>query len=83
MKFKTRTGCCSKETIRDLENENQIKHSWSELSIDRMSQQFIVSSYNGYKSALKRMNRDFPGGPVVKTPLFQCRGRGFNPWSGN
>ena len=35
-----------------------------------MSQQFIVSSYNGYKSALKRMNRDFPGGPVVKTPLF-------------
>ena len=27
--------------------------------------------------------RDFPGGPVVKTPGFQCRGRGFNPWSGN
>ena len=21
--------------------------------------------------------RDFPGGPVVKTLLFQCRGRGF------
>ena len=27
--------------------------------------------------------RDFPGGPVVKTPSFQCRGCGFGPWSGN
>ena len=26
---------------------------------------------------------DFPRGPVVKTPSFQCRGHGFNPWSGN
>ena len=23
-----------------------------------------------------------PGGPVVKTPCFQCRGCGFDPWSG-
>ena len=28
-------------------------------------------------------SRDFPGGPVVKTPRFQCRGRGFDPWWGN
>ena len=27
--------------------------------------------------------RDFPGGPVGKAPLSQCRGPGFNPWSGN
>ena len=27
--------------------------------------------------------RDFPGGPVVKTPRVHCRGHGFNPWSGN
>ena len=26
---------------------------------------------------------DFPGGPVVKTLCFHCRGRGFNPWLGN
>ena len=25
---------------------------------------------------------DFPGGPVVKTPHFQCGGHGFDPWSG-
>ena len=26
---------------------------------------------------------DFPGGPVDKTQSSQCRGPGFNPWSGN
>ena len=25
---------------------------------------------------------DFPGGPVVKTLRSQCRGYGFDPWSG-
>ena len=27
--------------------------------------------------------RDFPGGPVAKTPHAQCRGPRFHPWSGN
>ena len=27
--------------------------------------------------------KDFPGGPVVKTLCFHCRGLGFNPWLGN
>ena len=31
----------------------------------------------------ERSRRDFPGGLVVKTPHFQCRGHGFNPWLGN
>ena len=26
---------------------------------------------------------DLPGGPVAKTPGTQCRGPGFDPWSGN
>ena len=25
---------------------------------------------------------NFPGGPVAKTPHLQCRGCGFDPWSG-
>ena len=29
------------------------------------------------------LTRDFPGGPMVKTPCFQCRGCRFNPWWGN
>ena len=28
-------------------------------------------------------NRDFPGGPVAKTPHSQCRGPRFKPWSGS
>ena len=31
----------------------------------------------------KLLTGDFSGGPVVKTPSFQCRGYGFAPWSGN
>ena len=31
---------------------------------------------------LKVTKGDFPGGPVVKTPCFQCRGCRFHPWSG-
>ena len=26
--------------------------------------------------------RDLPGGPVVKTACFHCKGHRFNPWSG-
>ena len=32
---------------------------------------------------LKLLCRDLPGGPVVETQGFRCRGRGFDPWSGN
>ena len=28
-------------------------------------------------------SQDFPGGPVVKTPCFQCQGHGFDPCLGN
>ena len=31
----------------------------------------------------KKRKRDFPGGPKTKTLHSQCRGPGFNPWSGN
>ena len=27
--------------------------------------------------------KDFPSGPGVKIPCYQCRGLGFHPWSGN
>ena len=33
--------------------------------------------------ASKWPGRDFPGGPVVKTASFQCRGPGFDPWLEN
>ena len=31
----------------------------------------------------KCLLEDFPGGPVVKTQCFQCRGHMFNSWWGN
>ena len=31
----------------------------------------------------KRQFGDFPDGPVAKTLISQCRGAGFDPWSGN
>ena len=31
----------------------------------------------------KKTSGDFPGGTADKTPCSQCRGPGFNPWSGN
>ena len=35
------------------------------------------------KAYSKSCPDNFPGGPVAKAPLSQCRGPGFNVWSGN
>ena len=32
---------------------------------------------------LKISLRGFLGGPLAKTPCSQCKGLGFDPWSGN
>ena len=32
---------------------------------------------------INEIYKDFPGGPVTKTPPSQCSGHQFNPWSGN
>ena len=42
----------------------------------------IFRKKNTYLMFKKKRSRDFPGGPVVKTPLFHCRGHGFDPWLG-
>ena len=31
----------------------------------------------------EQRERDFPGGPVAKTPRSQCTRPGYDPWSGN
>ena len=28
-------------------------------------------------------SQEFPGGPVVRTPQFHCRGHEFSPWPEN
>ena len=45
---------------------------------------YIENTKDSSKKLLKLINSwDFPGGAVVKTPPFQCRGLRFKPWSGN
>ena len=47
----------------------------------------LNNNNNIYKVLWKISERgigwDFPGGPVVKTLYFHCRGHKFNPWWGN
>ena len=46
--------------------------------------QFLVHEVAVGTVHIKGMKmRDFPGGPVAKTPHSQSRGSRFNPWSGN
>ena len=42
-----------------------------------------ISRNQGVSTVEIKMARDFPGGAVGKTPCSQCRGPGFDPWSGN
>ena len=44
---------------------------------------FFLESGQHMRNIWRTKMRDFPGGPVVQTLCFQCRGHGFNPWSGN
>ena len=32
---------------------------------------------------IRKVHWDFPGGPVVRSLHFHCRGFGFNTWSGH
>ena len=41
------------------------------------------SDLNMYLLSILKKIKDFPGGPVVRIPHFQCRGHKFDPWSGN
>ena len=46
----------------------------------------LLSSYSFDKWRswhIKNLGDFFRGGPVIKTPPFQCRGHGFDPWSGS
>ena len=57
---------------------------WTEIFLGKISNQILTQhqekefAYSG-----KSRTEDFPGGPVAKTLSSQCRGSGFNSWSGN
>ena len=43
----------------------------------------VAAWHLGYVEDTKKSWLDFPGGSVVRTQHFQCKGQGFDPWSGN
>lgn len=53
------------------------------LNITELIHHFdFVDEETDSKQLRVRVGKDFPGGPVAKTLRSQCRGPGFNPWSG-
>ena len=55
------------------------KNETMPFAATRMNPEIITLS----NISQKEKDRNFPAGPTVKTPHSQCRGPGFNPWSGN
>ena len=53
--------------------------TWMHLEIIILSEESQEEKEKYYMISF----RDFLGGPGVKTQRFQCRGRLFDPWSGN
>ena len=53
---------------------HRVRHDWSDLA--------AVSEVYYKIFVVKVLLGDLPDNPVVKTPIFQCRGHRFNPWSG-
>ena len=42
-----------------------------------------MDAWDQLEKYLESVHRDFPGGPVAKTPCCQCRGHGVSRWLGN
>ena len=61
--------------IRKCESKINLELSCPELAIFATSRKELKQEWINVG--------DFPGGAVVKTPQSQCRGPGFDPWSGN
>ena len=43
---------------------------------------WYIHTMEYYSAIIKNKVLGFPGGPVAKTPHSQCRGPGFDSWSG-
>ena len=48
-----------------------------------VSSVFVIAHCSNIVMTALKLLWEFPGGPVVRTPCFHCRGHRFDPWSGN
>ena len=53
------------------------------LNINFLKINILFKGIKYDKSYKENQKRDFPGGPVGKTPHLQCRVPRFDPWLGN
>ena len=72
-------GACIPEVFMLLVLENDLYPQKLEA---KETARKVVSRLIRYNTQ-EAMDRDFPGGPVAETICSQCRGPGFDPWSGN
>ena len=68
---------------------SSVVHTYNYSAIKRNKRMLFAATQRHLETIIlsevsqKEKDRDFPGGPVVKTPRFHCRGNGLDPWSGN
>ena len=70
------------EKIGKKNNKDGIKYMSLKIRVNKLSRRHQVKTHE-FHPHLKTCSRDFPGGLVVRTLPFQCRGHGFDPWLGN
>ena len=64
-------------SVKSFDLKSELEQAVSILTAKRKSRQA-----DKIFSSLKKEMRDFLGGPVAGAPHSQCRGPGFDPWSG-
>ena len=68
----------------DISTVHITRGNWAEEVIEERDRSHNrLNKIKLKKKKKKKKLRNFPGGPMAKTLRFQCRGPGFNLWSGN
>ena len=71
------------DTMNNLNLDENDPRSYDRLAKSALVSYWVVVPGKLLISFLTYKYRHFPGGPVAKTLHLQCRGSGFDPWSGN
>ena len=74
--YKSLLFICKERTRGDMDHSLRKSSRWGR------QKEGSENKEEGTIGSLETEGRAFPGGPVVKTPRFHCRGCGFNPWVG-
>ena len=77
---KSDPACCMAQQEKKKKKDFSYSSRWQTITWG------VLSSYIDKDNNIERQESllsDLPGGQAAKTPGFQCRGPGFDPWSGN